>query len=437
MKQPKAKYGNDNLHPLSTMRTGLVWEGKYDEFGERREVDVAGRSFPLQRIETIDEPRSHAEAQKKLFNPASAHRDDFRNRLIWGDNRLVMASLMSEFKGAIDLIYIDPPFDVGADFTLPAPIGDSRETVNKEQSIMEMVAYRDIWGRGMDSYLSILHEQIVMMRDLLSEQGSIYVHCDWRVDSHIRLVMDEIFGKKNLRNEIIWCYTGPGSPGMRQFNRKHDVIFWYSKGTRWIFNKDDVRVPHADGGLHAGGFGKGGIRPEDPVYAQMGKVPESWWSDCSPVGRLRNEICDYPTQKPVKLIERIVEASSNEDSLIADFFCGSGTAAVVAEKLGRKWIASDLGRFAIHTSQKRLIGIQRELHSAKKKYRSFDIFNLGRYERQWWQQESLKGVDDEHRSVVLSFFCTEKSPPPSPLHTPCYTGAKEPHSFTSMASTEY
>src|SRR5947207_1816869 len=144
------QYGPGNPHPLSTLKTELVWEGKYDEFGSRREVDAAALAMPLQKIETIDEPRSRAAAQGTLFDEKAAHLDDFRNMLVWGDNKLVMASLLKEFRGKIDLIYIDPPFDVGADFTMNVPIGDEKETVEKDQSTLEMVAYRDMWGRGTD-----------------------------------------------------------------------------------------------------------------------------------------------------------------------------------------------------------------------------------------------------------------------------------------------
>lgn len=141
-------YGPGNPHPLSQMRTELVWEGKYDEYCRRREVDVAGSAMPLQKIETVDEPTSRLGDQTGLFNPAKAHPDEFRNRFIWGDNKLVMASLLKEFKGKIDLIYIDQPFDVGADFTMNVPIGDAAETVGKDQSTLEMMAYRDMWGKG-------------------------------------------------------------------------------------------------------------------------------------------------------------------------------------------------------------------------------------------------------------------------------------------------
>jgi DNA methylase len=192
------KYGPHNPHPLSTMRTELVWEGKYDEFGGRREVNVAAFSMPLQKIETIDEPRSRAEAHGELFDERKAHRDDFRNRLIWGDNKLITASLLEEFKGAIDLIYIDPPFDVGTDFSLSVPLGDGNDTVAKEQSILEMVAYRDMWGKGTNSYLHMLYERLLICRELLSEQGVIYVHIGPNINHLVRALLDEVFGRNRM-----------------------------------------------------------------------------------------------------------------------------------------------------------------------------------------------------------------------------------------------
>lgn len=202
----KPFFGPDNPHPLSQLQTELIWEGKYDEYGNRREVDIAGCSMPMQKIETIDEPRREAIAEGKLalFDQQIRKKktDDFRNLLIWGDNKLVMASLLKQFKGKIDLIYIDPPFDVGEDFTMDVAIGEEKEKVFKDQSTLEMIAYRDMWGKGTDSYLHMMYERLVVMKELLSSKGSIYVHCDWRVNSYLRLVMDNIFGKHNFRNEI-------------------------------------------------------------------------------------------------------------------------------------------------------------------------------------------------------------------------------------------
>ena len=439
------KYGPHNPHPLSQMRTELVWEGKYDEFGRRREVDVAGTAMPLQKIETIDEPRSRAEAQGYLFDEEQAHRDDFRNRLIWGDNKLVMAALLSEFKGAIDLIYIDPPFDVGADFKMSVPIGGGKDQIQKEQSIMEMVAYRDIWGKGTGSYLHMLFERLSLMRDLMSEKGCIYVHCDNTMGHSIKLLMDEVFGKENFLNNVIWSYQTRHS-SERFWNRKHDDLLLYKKGSNWTFNwkVDGVIQPLAEATVKkyrlrdeygpyrlCGRFLKGspikGAKDVDPKweisnpelvvrdYLRPGIPPnDSFFIPME--NQSSNDRTDYATQKPTALLEKLIKASSNEGDIIADFFCGSGTTGAVAERLGRKWIMADLGRFSIHTTRKRMIGIQRELNECGAPYRSFDVYNLGRYERQWWQQEALKGAEEEHRAVVLHFFRAEVlSSAPSPL----------------------
>lgn len=201
----KTVYGPDNPHPLSTLKTELVWEGKYDEFGNRREVDVAACAMPMQKIETIDQPRSEAAAagQLQLFEQTSKRLDDFRNMLIWGDNKLVMASLLKQFKGKIDLIYIDPPFDVGADFTMNVAVGDESDEVGKDQSALEMVAYRDTWGKGTDSYLHMMYERLIMMKDLLSENAFIVVHVGDKVAADVRCVMNEVYGIGNYRNSII------------------------------------------------------------------------------------------------------------------------------------------------------------------------------------------------------------------------------------------
>ncbi len=158
------KYGPDNPHLLSTRKTELIWEGKYDEYGNRREVDIAGCAIPMQKIETIDEPASRLKPLG-LFDSEKAHKDDFRNMLIWGDNKLVMASLLKDFKGKIDLICTDPPVDVGADFTMNIPIGDEKENLYKDQSTLEIVAYRDMWGKGTDSYLHMMYERLLLMKE--------------------------------------------------------------------------------------------------------------------------------------------------------------------------------------------------------------------------------------------------------------------------------
>jgi DNA modification methylase len=421
-------YGPGNPHPLSKMRTELVWDGKYDEYGNRREVDIAACALPMQKIETVDEPRQRAAAtgNLELFDKqfAGKRRDDFRNRLIWGDNKLVMASLLKEFKGKIDLIYIDPPFDVGADFTMDVPIGDGKETVGKDQSTLEMVAYRDMWGKGTDSYLHMMLERLSLMKELLSEKGSIYVHCDWRVSFYIRSLLDEVFSAKNFRNEIIWYYSTLGRPADR-FAFKHDTLFCFGKSEQTYFNVDGARIPYSQEYLdsHFRDQDDNGSRCRKrfdagkwrTYYPDTGMIPNDVW-EIPYENSMSKDRVDYPTQKPEALLERIIKASSNEGDLVADFFCGSGTTGAVAERLGRRWIMSDLGRFAIHTGRKRLIELQRKLHEEGWSYRAFDVYNLGRYERQWWQKERLQGADDEHRRVVLEFFKAEPlQNPPNPL----------------------
>jgi len=485
----KSVYGPDNPHPLSTRRTELVWEGKYDEYGNRREVDVAGCAMPMQRIETIDEPRSEAAAtgQLGLFEKKTKRLDDFRNRLIWGDNKLVMASLLKEFKGKIDLIYIDPPFDVGADFTMDVPIGDGKETLGKEQSTLEMVAYRDMWGKGMDSYLHMMYERLVLMRELLSERGSIYVHVGAQVAHPVKVILDDIFGDANFRNEIIWkrqTAKGGSFNSLAQYGRIHETIFFYTKAENYCWNLqytpyDEKHVEqsysHLDevtgrkyalrdltaAGVRHGDSGKPifiqGHRVDVPsgrhwavglelnetvqqavdrqvadgrIRFEPGRMPrlrlfldemhgvplQSLWTDVLPVQAQSMERQNYATQKPEALLERMIRASSNEGDLVADIFCGSGTTGAVAERLGRRWIMADLGRFAIHTSRKRLIELQRTLHAGEKPYRAFDVYNLGRYERQWWQKDRLHGAEEEHRRIVLEFFRAEVlATAPSPL----------------------
>jgi len=437
----KTRWGIDNPHPLSRMKTELVWEGKYDEYGNRRTVDVAGCAMPLQKIETIDEPHSRARAQGTLFEPEKAHRDDFRNMLIWGDNKLVMASLLKDFKGKIDLIYIDPPFDVGADFTMDVPVGDERETVNKDQSTLERVAYSDIWGKGTDSYLYFMHERLLIMRDLLSEAGSIFVHSGVSVSHYLRVILENIFGKQNEIEEIIWYYGSPsgGRAAANKLIKAHDYIISYAKSYgKHIYNRQ--HLPYSEKYIRdwfkweengrkyrkrmRGSRREGNVTWERQFLDESKGMPlSSVWSDIQQVYAdpraykkgTKSEVLPFPTQKSEKLSERIIEMATEKGALVADFFCGSGTMGAVAEKLGRRWIMCDLGRYAIHTSRKRLIEIQRELHARGEQYRSFDVYNLGRYERQWWQRERLQGADKEHRRVVLEFYRAEPLPNASGL----------------------
>jgi len=403
----QVRWGPNNPHPLSTMKTELVWEGKYDEWGNRRKVDAASLAMPMQKIETIDQPRSEAIASGKfaLFEKQSKRVDDFRNRLIWGDNKLVMASLLEEFKGKIDLIYIDPPFDVGADFTMKVDLGET-EAVFKDQSLLEMVAYKDMWGRQMNSYLSVMYERLILLRDLLSAHGSIYLHCDWHISGYLRCLMDDVFGEQNLLNEVVWSYALGGSTADR-FQRKHDTIFFYAKqaGEHYFVQPQDAATSSLMAGQPKGARDVWRTSSED----EHKRILDAWQDDLvdHTVSNRDPERTGYPTQKPEAVIKRIVQASCPPNGVVVDVFAGSGTTAAVTERLGRRWIMADLGRFAIHTTRKRMIEVQRQLHAEGKPYRAFDLYNLGRYERQWWQRDALRGADEEHRRVVLEFFRAE------------------------------
>ena len=401
----------------------LVWNSKTNE--------VCNIVLPFQSIELVDEPRAEKPADTspwlELFDERGRQLKGWTNKLIWGDNKLILSSLKNgplreeiESQGGLKLIYIDPPFDVGADFSMDIEIGS--DTLTKKPNILEEIAYRDTWGKGADSFIAMIYERLSLMRDLLADDGSVYVHCDWRVNSYIRLVLDELFGKDNFVNEIIWCTTG-ASRVDKNFPRKHDTILFYSKSENYTFNKDDIRIPYAEGSLDRANrnvIATGGMNFEKIELNKSGKVPEDFWLDIQRAARYPGENVGYPTQKSIKLLERIIKVSSNEGDLVADFFCGSGTTAAVAEKLGRKWIATDLGKFALHTTRKRMIGVQRQLKADGKDYRAFEILNLGKYERQHYigvnpnlreaeQQRQREEKEKEFTDLILRAYSAEKT----------------------------
>ena len=203
--------------------------------------------MPMQKIETIDQPRSEAAAagQLAMFDKETKRLDDFRNQLIWGDNKLVMASLLKEFKGRVDLIYIDPPFDVGADFTMDVPIGDEKEAVGKEQSTLEMVAYRDMWGRGTDSYLHMMFERLSLMKELLSEKGSIYVHVGPNISDAVKLLLDDVFGGNSASTSITWKRVTAHKDSHR-WGVIHDMILWKTKNLEFTWNPQFEAYDEAD-----------------------------------------------------------------------------------------------------------------------------------------------------------------------------------------------
>jgi DNA modification methylase len=470
----------------------LVWNGKTGE--------VCNIVLPFQTIEQVDEPRAEADKdapdpQMRLFSLDERGRQlkgwtnkliwgD--NKLIWGDNKLILSSLKNgplrdeiERQGGLKLIYIDPPFDVGADFSMDIQIGG--DTFTKKPNILEEIAYRDTWGKGADSFLAMIYERLVLMRDLLAEDGSIYVHCDSRVNSMIKLAMNEVLGPNNHVNEITWKRSDAHSDvgqGAKHLGKVCDTIYLYAREKdRQIVNMQFQPLPestvakwyrHVEEGTgrrynKADVTGPGGAKKGNPVFEWKG-VTRAWrysketmakmdeqgllvysssgqayqkryldeskgvplqdlWDDIKMIRGIHgsSEGVGYPTQKPQELLERIIKLSSNEGDLVADFFCGSGTTAAVAEKLGRKWIVSDLGKFAIHTTRKRMIGVQRQLKAEGRDYRAFEILNLGKYERQHYigvnpnlreeqrqQQQQLADKEAAFLDLILRAYRAEK-----------------------------
>jgi adenine-specific DNA-methyltransferase len=449
----------------------LFWNG--------RKEDVTNVALPFHSIEHIDEPRREEKKQGdmfEMFDTRGRQLKGWTNKLIWGDNKLILSSLANgpirdeiEKEGGLKLIYIDPPFAVGADFGFEIEIGG--EKAEKKQSIIEEIAYRDTWGKGISSYLSMMYERLKLMHNLLAEDGSIYVHCDWRVTAHLRIILEDIFGIGNYRSEIIWKRTSAHSDSSN-YGAVQDTIHFATKSPKYIWKNPKAeyeewyveryyRYTDKDGrkfmsdNLSASGLSGGGYRyewkgkvgfwrcpvttmerldNEGRIYytengiprlkryleEMEGKPVQSLWDDIQPVVSWSQETANYPTQKPEALLERIIKASSNEGDLIADFFCGSGTTAAVAEKLGRKWITTDLGRFSIHTARKRLIGVQRELQTSGKDFRAFEILNLGKYERQFFMDDLTNGKrkakEDLYVDLILEACKAKRIDGHSALH---------------------
>ncbi|HEY8766556.1 MAG TPA: site-specific DNA-methyltransferase, partial [Dehalococcoidia bacterium] len=433
--------------------TELIWEGKYDDAG--RKVAPLRVALPFQTVETVNE--SAQERQLSLERFTTGRDREWRNRLIWGDNKYVLPSLLGEFAGQVDLIYIDPPFATGQDFSFRAQIAD--DEFIKQPSVIEQKAYRDMWGKGIDSYVAMMYERLALMRELLSSGGSIYVHLGTNVSHPIKLVMDELFGEQNFRNELVWkratTVKGNFGQGSRFWGPSTESILFYSKTDDYTFTQqfDEYSDSYMENAYRlvepATGrryrlvsmIGPGGKAKGNPQYEVMGvtrywryskdtmqalidkglvvqskpgSVPhrkyyldegrgvpvQSLWDDISNLQASNIERTGYATQKPEALLDRIINASSEPGGLVADVFCGSGTTAAVAEKLGRRWIVCDMGRFAIHTTRKRLL----ELGEA----RPFVVQNLGKYERQLWQTaefgETAEAKQAAYRQLILDLY---------------------------------
>ena len=375
---------------IDITKTELVWPGKYNENGTLKAVPRV--SLPFQVVETVNESRATREAQQtkgiSLFNVYQGNEGDtfeegWKNKLIWGDNLLVMNSLLEKFAGKIDLIYIDPPFATGADYSFKTEVGESSDNKHtKEPSIIEQLAYRDTWRFGIRSYLDMMQKRIILMRELLNDTGSIYVHLDATVGHYVKVLMDEIFGLESFQREIIWrigWISGYKSVA-KNWIRNHDTILFYVKTpSKFTFNKE--YTPYSDNYKRRG---------DDSISAKGYPIEDVWNAnshelslkgehslDSIQIKSFSQEKTGYQTQKNESVLRRIIKGSSNPNDLVADFFCGSGTTLAVSEKLGRRWIGCDLGRWGIHTTRKRLLDME---HS-----KPFELLNLGKYERQHWQ----------------------------------------------------
>ena len=435
-------------------RAELIWEGKYDEAGRR--VAPLRVALPFQTVETVNETAQ--ERQRSLMFGPGFREEEWRNRLIWGDKKYVLPSLLSEFSGRVNLIYIDPPFDTGADFSFTATVPDAPDeenggafTFTKEPSIIEQKAYRDTWGRGVESYLQWFFEAAILLHELLHETGSIYVHVEPDIGNLVRVVLDEVFGPQARRTEICWKRTSSHGNVSKSFGEIWESIFFYTKSDEWVWNQqyvpfDDAYIeshftgrdadgrrwttsdlrnpgyrpnlsyeykgykPHnngwaftkermeeldSQGRLYFPKNRQGRIRLKRYLDESPGQIAQNLWTDIAPINSQAHEALGYATQKPERLLERIIKTSSNPGDIVLDCFCGSGTTAAVAEKLERRWLACDLGRFAIHTTRKRLLS-----HA---NVRPFTLQNLGKYERQQGRaQNSAVARKPESVSALMS-----------------------------------
>jgi adenine-specific DNA-methyltransferase len=411
-------------------------------------------ALPFQIVETINESRATREAERdSLFALGETEVGNWRNKLVWGDNKLVTASLLEQFAGKVKLVYIDPPFDTGSDFSFRVKVGD--ETLTKTPSVIEELAYRDTWGAGRSSYLQMMYERLVLISDLLVENGSLYLHCGPTVSHYLKVMCDEIFGSENFRNEIVWkrkAGRGETNSAAIRFGVTTESILFYAKSPATTFNRqygesnpayiaskfthvdengrryqlDNLSSPsprpnltyeykgyspppkgwavsrermeemEREGRLYFPADKSKRMRRKRYLDELAGDTVDNLWDDIPPVNSMAAERVGFDTQKPIALLTRVLEAATEPGDLVADFFCGSGTTLVAAEQLGRHWIGCDLGRFAIHTTRKRLLDVRG--------CSPFEILNLGSYERQHWQQVTTGDELGQYLSFILALY---------------------------------
>lgn len=375
------------IFPSEKREYELSYYGKQTAEAILADVDPV----PLQEVSNFNTPADY---------------EGWQNKLIFGDNLQVLKRLIEDKKNGklknadgtdgVRLVYIDPPFSTRKDFKVS---GEDQK------------AYQDKVAGA--EFLEWLRRRLILLKEVMADDGSIYVHLDYRKGHYVKVLLDEIFGEKNLRNEIIWCYTGPGSPGMKQFNRKHDVIYWYSKSDKWHFNSTDVRVPYKDENqsLRKAFASDGSWSDEDIAkMRERGRIPDDWW-EFSVAARKRVDGIErtaYPTEKPQPLLERIIKASSGEGDIILDCFAGSGTSLFVAEKLNRRWISCDVGKLSVYTQQKRLLGMSEKQASPFTLYSSglYDFAKIRELPRDDWRLFALQlfnCIDDQHKIKGFAF----------------------------------
>jgi adenine-specific DNA-methyltransferase len=397
---------------IEITKAELVWPGKYNGDGALKEPLRV--RLPFQVIETINESRASRQVAKveslSLFDVWEGKEGDtfeagWTNKLIWGDNLLVMGSLLERFAGKVDLIYIDPPFATGADFSFTTQVGDGELKVNKEQSVIEEKAYRDTWGGGMSTFLTMMYDRLSLLRLLLVPHGSLFVHLDATTSHLVRTLLDELFGRESFCNHVVWSYKRwPSTSNIYQ--RMHDDLLFFRKAPRDPNIRFTVQYEKVSESYQRRFKGKTQVLDPETGTRKItideptkGLPQRDVW-DISIIAGVGNERLGFPTQKPEALLRRIVETTSRPGDLVADFFCGSGTALAVSEKLGRRWIGCDLSRWAIHVSRKRLLDIEG--------CRPFEVLNLGKYERQYWQVATFgpknKGVIEKALYEYLAFM---------------------------------
>lgn len=374
----------------------IVAEGRKEVERILERLD-SGNKITLQTNEYVLPVRKEENLFKSKYQEIDGQ--NWFNRLCYGDNLLVMQALLNgdeatglpSMRGKIDLIYIDPPYDSKADYRTKITLPNC--DIEQRPNVLEQFAYSDTWKEGTVSYLKMMYPRLYLMRELLSEQGSIYVHVDWHVGHYVKILLDDIFGKNNILNEIIWCYKS-GGVGDKTFSKKHDTILFYKKGTNVIFNiqkeKSYMGLDYSTGNKNVKLYNDNdGLGPYTLVNVK------DWWNTIGMLATSSKERVGYATQKPSELLERIIKASSNEGSIVADFFGGSGTTASVAERLNRRWITSDFGKPANMIMRKRLID---------QKAKPFLYQAVGDYQKEVFAStKEFKRVGDLSQ-VVLNLF---------------------------------